>query len=203
MALPKLKDLSHGLFAGVTAAAMVMAPMQAANAQQAQPVAVSQINVPMSDARNIGERSVRVVAAQETDRAMNIALFGVERDAWPRLRGAIQQGVANGCAVRAVFMGPTDAEPALEIYAKGKREVLDGTGLQGRSVVSRPRPRRLRAVDRQAVVWRWFRMLGDHGVYQKFEDGRGRSIVCRFLAGMIPDMQIRLNLVCEKEPQSR
>lgn len=119
MALPKLKDLSHGLFAGVTAAAMVMAPMQAANAQQAQPIAVSQINIPMSDARNIGERSVRVVAPQETDRAMNIALFGVERDAWPRLRGAIQQGVANGCNVRAVFMGPTNVEPALEIYAKG------------------------------------------------------------------------------------
>ena len=119
MALPKLKDLSHGLFAGVTAAAMIAAAPMAANAQQAQPIAVSQINVPMSDARNIDERMVRVGAAQETDRAINIALFGVEREAWPRLRGAIQQGVANGCPVRAVFMGPTNAEPALEIFAKG------------------------------------------------------------------------------------
>jgi hypothetical protein len=126
VALPKLKDLSQNVFAGITAATMLMAPMQAANAQQAQPVAVSQINVPMSDARNIGERSVRVVAAQETDRAMNIALFGVERDAWPRLRGAIQQGVANGCPVRAVFMGPTDVQPDLVIYAKGTRVTAEG-----------------------------------------------------------------------------
>lgn len=121
MALPKLKDISHGVFAGITAATMVIAPMQAANAQQAQPVAVSQINVPMSDARNIDERVVRFGAAQETDKAINIALFGVEREAWPRLRGAIQQGVANGCPVRAVFMGPTNVNPDLVIYAKGVR----------------------------------------------------------------------------------
>lgn len=119
MAHNKLSYISGSVFAGITAATMMIAPMQAANAQQAQPVAVSQIDFPMSDARNIDERAVRFAATQGTERSINIALFGVQREAWPRLRGAIQQGVANGCPVKVVFMGPTTADPALEIFAKG------------------------------------------------------------------------------------
>jgi len=121
VALPKLKDISQNVFAGITATALIAAAPMAANAQQAQPIAVSQIDFPMSDARNMDERVVRVAATQGTERSINIALFGVEREAWPRLRGAIQQGVASGCPVRVVFMGPTNVEPDLVIYAKGGR----------------------------------------------------------------------------------
>ncbi|MCP1469870.1 hypothetical protein J3E64_001552 [Sphingobium sp. OAS761] len=119
MALPKLKEI----LGSAVAVGMMLTPLAAADAQQpnAQPVAVSTTNVnfPMRDARNAGENSVRFATAQVTKAAPAIALLGVQRESWPRIRGAIQQAIADGYPVGIVVMGPTDAEPALEIYAKG------------------------------------------------------------------------------------
>ncbi|MDQ0465569.1 hypothetical protein QO010_003358 [Caulobacter ginsengisoli] len=97
------------------AAALAVAPAAA----HAQVTPISQIDFPMSDARSIGPNSVRFGAAQGTERQPNIALFGVTKERWPEIRTGIQQSIANGFPPRVVFMGPTDAPPSLEIYAKG------------------------------------------------------------------------------------
>jgi hypothetical protein len=104
------------------AAALALMPMPASDAfaQQAQHVAAATNgNFPLSDARNIGPSSVRFSAAQGTAERPNIALFGVAKDRWPVIRDAIKQSVTDGYPVRVVFMGPMDAPPSLEIYAKG------------------------------------------------------------------------------------
>lgn len=118
MALPKLKDV----LGSVAAASLVLAPIAAADAQQVstRTVPVSQqVSVPLRDARDAGPNSVRFAAAQFTQTAPSIALLGVQRESWPRIRDAIQEAKANGYPVSLIVMGPTDASPALEIYAKG------------------------------------------------------------------------------------
>lgn len=119
-----LKDISGKVFAGVTALGLVISPMAStpAYAQQARPAAAtatSQIDFPFSDARNVAPDMVRIVARKETEQHPTLVLFGVRREAWPELRSAIQQSSADGYPLRAVFMGPTDAPPSLEIYSKG------------------------------------------------------------------------------------
>lgn len=103
----------RGVLTGI--AALAVAPAVA----HAQVTPVSQINIPMSDARAIGPNSVRFVAAQETGKAPSVALFGVKKECWPTIRTGLQQAVADGFPIRAVFMGPIDAPPSMEIYAKG------------------------------------------------------------------------------------
>ncbi|MCP1469869.1 hypothetical protein J3E64_001551 [Sphingobium sp. OAS761] len=109
-------------FRGAVAVGMMLTPLAAADAQQpnAQPVAAASVDVPLSDARNVGPNSVRFSAAQFTNTAPTIVLLGVQRESWPTIRGAIQNAVAGGYKVAGVFMGPTDAEPAFEIYAHGQ-----------------------------------------------------------------------------------
>lgn len=118
MALPKLKEV----LGSAAAVGLMLTPLAAADAQQpkAQPVAAASVDVPMSDARNVGPNSVRFSAAQFTNTAPTIVLLGVQRESWPTIRGAIQNAVAGGYKVAGVFMGPTDAEPAFEIYAHGQ-----------------------------------------------------------------------------------
>lgn len=99
------------------AAALTPATTQAQGPYRTVPV--SQVSVPMSDARAYGEYGVRGMAALGTETYPNIALFGVSREAWPAIKQAIEETVADGYRIRAIFMGPTDAAPSLEVYADG------------------------------------------------------------------------------------
>ncbi|HKX79699.1 MAG TPA: hypothetical protein VJM34_14365 [Novosphingobium sp.] len=118
MALPKLKDV----LGSVAAVSLVMTPLSAADAQSAHTqnvAAVSEVKIPFKDARSAGAGSVRFAAAQYTQAAPTIVLLGMSNEKWPAVRQAIRQAVADGYRVEGVFMGPTNAAPALEIYAKG------------------------------------------------------------------------------------
>lgn len=119
MALPKFKEI----LGSAAVLSLVFAPVAAADAQQvagqrAIPVA-QQVSVPLVDRRDNGENSVRFQAAQFTRTAPTVVLLGIQRENWPRIRDAIQTAVAQGYKVEGIFMGPTDAQPALEIYAHG------------------------------------------------------------------------------------
>lgn len=109
----------RGMLTG--AAALALAPVAFTTSAQAQsqPASASRVTVPLSDARAIGPNSVRFAAAQGTERQPNIALFGVKKENWPTIRAGIEQSAANGFGPRMVFMGPMDAAPSMEIYAKG------------------------------------------------------------------------------------
>lgn len=86
---------------------------------QTRPASASEINIPLRDARNAGPNSVRFAAAQFTKDAPTILIFGVTKANWPKLRAAMQQAVFQGYPIEGVLIGPDDAGPALEIYAKG------------------------------------------------------------------------------------
>lgn len=86
---------------------------------QARITSPSQVRVPLSDARNIGPNSVRFSAAQFTDNAPTVVIFGLTGRNWPRLNAAIQQAVFEGYKVEGIFIGPANEPASLEIYAKG------------------------------------------------------------------------------------
>lgn len=86
---------------------------------QTRPASASDVTIPLSDARNIGPNSVRFAAAQHTKDAPTIVIFGVSKANWPKLNAAMQQAVFDGYPIKAIFIGPQNAPPALEIYAKG------------------------------------------------------------------------------------
>jgi hypothetical protein len=98
---------------------LISVPAPPVGAQQTQPVSASEIDIPLSDARNIGPNSVRFSAAQFTDRSPTIVLFGATTASWHKVRAAAQQAVFEGYPVRMIFIGPTDAPRALEVYARG------------------------------------------------------------------------------------
>lgn len=79
----------------------------------------AEARIPVSDARNIGANSVRFSAAQFTDEAPTVVLFGGDKGNWPKIRSALRLAVFEGYSIRAIFVGPADEPPALEVYAKG------------------------------------------------------------------------------------
>jgi hypothetical protein len=89
-------------------------------ASGARAQSISDIRVPLSDARNVGSESVRFSAAQLTKTAPVVALFGATTPDWHKARAAIQQAIFEGCPVSGVIMGPTDAPSSLEVYALGQ-----------------------------------------------------------------------------------
>ncbi|QIG79944.1 hypothetical protein [Stakelama tenebrarum] len=98
---------------------MMLAVPNEAAAQTAHPQSAADIRVPVSEARDIEPNSVRFSAAQFTEDAPTVVLLGGNRTNWPKIRDALRQAVFEGYAVRAIFIGPVDAPPSLEIYAKG------------------------------------------------------------------------------------
>ena len=89
-------------------------------ATYAQAVHAQQASIPVSDARDVGPNSVRFAAAQFSNEAPTIVLLGLRSERWPVVRGAIQDAADKGARVDGIHVGPIDAEPALEIYAKGQ-----------------------------------------------------------------------------------
>ncbi|MCJ2186237.1 hypothetical protein [Novosphingobium beihaiensis] len=85
-----------------------------------QTALAQQASIPVSDARDIGPNSVRFAAAQFSNDAPTIVLLGLRSERWPVVRKAIQDAADNGARVDGIHIGPIDAEPALEIYAKGQ-----------------------------------------------------------------------------------
>ncbi len=98
------------------AAAAMAVPLVSA---QTRPASVSEVNIPLRDARTAGANSVRFAAAQNTNAAPVVAIFGVTKANWPKLLAAMQRAVADGFPVEGVIIGPDSAGPALEIYVKG------------------------------------------------------------------------------------
>ncbi len=94
-------------------------PAYAKQSAATRPASASEVRIPLSDARNIGENSVRFSAAQFTDEAPTVVLFGGNETNWPKIRTALRQAVFEGYPIKAIFLGPVDAQPSLEIYAKG------------------------------------------------------------------------------------
>lgn len=93
-----------------------------AAAPQPRPAGVtspSQIDIPFRDARDAGANSVRFSAAQFTGNAPTVALFGTTKATWGKVKSALQQSAFDGYPVAGVILGPSDAPPALEVYAKG------------------------------------------------------------------------------------
>lgn len=87
---------------------------------QTSPASAANINIPLSDARNIGPNSVRFSAAQTSRNAPTVVLFGATTPNWHKARAGLQQAAAQGYRVSGVIMGPTNQPPSLEIYAKGQ-----------------------------------------------------------------------------------
>lgn len=114
--------MRYALFAASLGALACAAPAYA----QTRPASAADVLVPLSDARNIGPNSVRFSAAQFTKNAPVIVIFGVTKANWPKLNAAIQQAVFEGYPVDSIFIGPQDAPPALEIYAKGHHVTTEG-----------------------------------------------------------------------------
>ncbi len=106
-----------------TGIALFLAPVSvAAESSQsaaARPASVSEISIPLSDARNIGANSVRFSAAQFTREAPTVVLFGADTESWHRIRSGLRQAVAEGYPVAGIFIGPIDESPTMEVYAKG------------------------------------------------------------------------------------
>ncbi|QIG79454.1 hypothetical protein [Stakelama tenebrarum] len=73
----------------------------------------------VKDVRGAGANSVRFAAAQGTQERPNLVLLGGNPEVWPTIRQAVIQSERNGYPVRAILVGPMDAAPSLEIYAKG------------------------------------------------------------------------------------
>ncbi|MCF8467275.1 MAG: hypothetical protein K9G33_07715 [Sneathiella sp.] len=86
---------------------------------EARPSSPSDVRIPLSDARDIEPNSVRFSAAQFTKEAPTVVLFGGNKTNWPKIRAALRQAVFEGYTVKAIFLGPANAPPSLEIYAKG------------------------------------------------------------------------------------
>ena len=110
-------SVRFGRCAAILCALVLSVPSMAFG--QSHAASASDVDIPLSDARNIGPNSVRFSAAQFTDKAPTIVIFGMTKESWPRLRAAIQQAVFEGYAVNSIFIGPGGAPPTLEIYAKG------------------------------------------------------------------------------------
>ncbi|QDX25734.1 hypothetical protein FPZ54_06680 [Sphingomonas suaedae] len=108
----------------VAALAVAAAPNGALT--QNRPASVADVSIPLSDARNIEPNSVRFSAAQFTRSGPAVVLFGVTKANWPKLKAAIQQAVYDGYRVQAVFIGPANVQPAIEIYAKGQHVTVNG-----------------------------------------------------------------------------
>ncbi|MGB3928265.1 MAG: hypothetical protein WBL20_04815 [Sphingobium sp.] len=106
-------------FTAIGIVAVTVMPSQLLVAQQAQPVAASNIEIPLSDARKIGASSVRFSAAQLSKEAHTVVLFGATTPSWHKARAGMQQAVAQGYRISCVFMGPTGGRASMEIYAKG------------------------------------------------------------------------------------
>lgn len=113
-----VQNISRTLFCVLLAASTpVIAQEQQTVA--AHPASPADVRIPLSDAREIEPNSVRFSAAQFTKEAPTIVLFGGNKTNWPKIRAALRQAVFEGYAVKAIFLGPVDAPPSLEIYAKG------------------------------------------------------------------------------------
>lgn len=82
-----------------------------------KPATPSDIRIPVSDARNVGPKSVRFAAALATTDSPAIVLLGGNKKVWPKIVAAAQQATFDGYPVAGIFVGPPDAKPALEIYA--------------------------------------------------------------------------------------
>jgi hypothetical protein len=87
--------------------------------QTARPASPAEVRIPLSDARKIGANSVRFSAAQFTDDAPTVVLFGASTPVWHKVRSALRQAVFEGNPIAGIFMGPVNEAPSLEIYAKG------------------------------------------------------------------------------------
>ena len=114
---PSRRDI--GLALGV---ALVAALVPAQGSAQTRPAGVtspSQINIPVSDARNIGPNSVRFSAAQFTTTAPTVVIFGSNKQSWAKVKNALQQSAFDGYPVDGIFIGPTTEAPSMEVYAKG------------------------------------------------------------------------------------
>lgn len=105
--------------AALLVGAAAFAPLASPTLAQSRPASAADINVPLSDARKIEPDSVRFSATQFTRTAPTVVIFGVSKANWPLLRAAIQQAVFEGYPVDSIFIGPQNAAPSLEIYAKG------------------------------------------------------------------------------------
>ncbi|MEI9849878.1 MAG: hypothetical protein WDN24_02255 [Sphingomonas sp.] len=102
------------------ALALSAAAMLASGASaQTGPASASDVRIPLSDARNIGPNSVRFAAIQASRTAPAVVILGVTKANWPKLNAAMQKAVFDGYPIEAIFIGPQDATPALEIYVKG------------------------------------------------------------------------------------
>ena len=104
----------------VIAAAAILSGMPVATGLQARPAPAAQVNIPVSDSRNVGPASVRFAAAQLSKNAPTVAIFNVTKTNWPKLRGALETAVAQGYRVEGIFIGPDDIH-SVEIFAKGQR----------------------------------------------------------------------------------
>ncbi|RJG54227.1 hypothetical protein D0Z70_13935 [Sphingobium terrigena] len=69
-------------FATIGILAATGIPSQSLTAQQTHPVAASNIEIPLSDARKIGANSVRFSAAQLSKEAPTIVIFGATTPSW-------------------------------------------------------------------------------------------------------------------------
>lgn len=73
----------------------------------------------VKDSRDIEENSVRFAAAQIGADHQAVVLLGGDKAVWPKIKGGVEDAEAKGCRVVAILVGPVNARPALEIYAKG------------------------------------------------------------------------------------
>jgi len=89
-------------------------------ASGARAQSISDIRVPLRDARDAGAESVRFSAAQLTKTAPTVALFGATTPDWHKARAAIQQAIFEGVPVSGVLIGPTSEPSSLEVYALGQ-----------------------------------------------------------------------------------
>lgn len=69
--------------------------------------------------RDIGANSVRFAAIQGATYSPTVVLLGGNKGIWPKIRNAVRDAESRGFPVRAILIGPTDAPPALEVYALG------------------------------------------------------------------------------------
>ena len=68
--------------------------------------------------RDIEPNSVRFAAIQGASERPIVVLLGGSKDIWPKIRDATRDAEAQGYPVRAIIIGPADADPSLEIYAR-------------------------------------------------------------------------------------
>jgi ABC-type sugar transport system substrate-binding protein len=130
------------LSAALLASALLASPSFA----QTRPASAADIDIPLSDARDIEPNAVRFGAQQHSGAAPAIVIFGVTKANWPKLRAAIQQAVFEGYPVAGIFIGPASPS-ALEIYAKGQHVSVDG--IDPNTITGPELTRLIRDVSRQ------------------------------------------------------